>query len=198
VEILNLEAEMVSIYSEIQKLTNYLNANVSYILTSNATVAEKLAELHADVATLQTSISNEIQRLDSVIADLTSNITAVQNALSDLTDHVTTLNQTLNQIEGRTWQLIHNMSGSGDAVGSSFTLQGVNVRILYTMYGNTADAWLQIGLHYSSGTLFTYRGGSGVYTSDSTDTQLFAAGSYYLNVTAYNIDAWYIYVYNYN
>ena len=110
--------------------------------------------------------------------------------LSTLDSKVTSLNSTVEMMENRTWHEVHSMEGFSDMTSGIFQLNGKEVKISWLGLSDYTDAWLEINLCFSNGTVYSLWGSSGVYAIMDAEIFLRQAGGYYLVIYTYQTDYW--------
>jgi len=126
-----------------------------------------------------------------------SQIQSLRNDLTNIQSEMAALNSTINEINSREWHLATSIMGNTDAITGMFTIKGKSIRLRWAMRGVSSDSWIVIAIYFSNGTLHSSRGSSGVYGSFACDIDVQETGSYYLNMTIYNVERYWIWIWDY-
>jgi len=168
----DLEDELENTHVTIQNLNNSISENFQ-------SVNEDIDEINNSVNDLQTDLSTYITQTHIQISTLTSSITNNVNLLQQQIDDL--------KIE---WEYIGIWTASDDIRTTSFSAR-TELRIQWWLDGQSWDSFVYVRIYHVNGTFIHAVGSSGWLSSNFADIQI-DPGMYYLDITAYNVNVFFV------
>lgn len=147
-------------------------------------LSNEFASINSSLIDTHTSMASLEDEADTLRTDVTS----LEDEMDTLGSDLANLNSTVKVAENRTWHEVYSAAASSDMASGTFQLKGSEVKISWFGLSDYTDAWLEIDLCFSNGTVYSLWASSGVYVAMDAEIFLRQAGDYYLGIYTYQTD----------